>query len=334
MGSRYRMHEESAEVEEGVSEETNEANSAVRIEGGNVFVELDPDHPGFKDKEYRERRNEIAKIAIEWNKMTMQERRMKKIPNAPYSEREHAVWEAIMERMEPAQEKYACKQYLEYARKLELPKDRIPQLQEVSEKLEEITGFRQEPVGGLVHPKTFHTALANKVFLSTQYIRHSSNPFYTPEPDVVHELVGHTAMLAVEKWAELNMLFGQADIRTESEEAIKRLGTVYWFTMEFGVCKEGGDVKAIGPGLLSSYGEMEHACTGGAFCGKEDACVCEPNLEYRKYNFEEMETRPYDVTKYQPVLYLADSFEQMYEDISEFVIKWGTDEDPRKELHQ
>ena len=136
------MHEESAEVEEGVSEETNEANSAVRIEGGNVFVELDPDHPGFKDKEYRERRNEIAKIAIEWNKMTMQERRMKKIPNAPYSEREHAVWEAIMERMEPAQEKYACKQYLEYARKLELPKDRIPQLQEVSEKLQEITGFR------------------------------------------------------------------------------------------------------------------------------------------------------------------------------------------------
>ena len=93
------MHEEDAEVEEGVSEETNEANSAVRIEGGNVFVELDPDHPGFKDKEYRERRNEIAKIAIEWNKMTMQERRIKKIPNAPYSEREHAVWKAIMERV-------------------------------------------------------------------------------------------------------------------------------------------------------------------------------------------------------------------------------------------
>ena len=328
------MHEEFAEVGKGTSENTNEANSAVRIKGGNVFVELDPDHPGFKDKEYRERRNEIAKIAIEWNKMSMQERRAKKIPNAPYSEEEHGVWRAIMERMGGVQEKYACKEYLEYARKLKLPKDRIPQLQEVSEKLEKITGFRQEPVGGLVHPKTFHTALANKVFLSTQYIRHASNPFYTPEPDVVHELVGHTAMLAVEKWAELNILFGKADMRTKSEESIKRLGTVYWFTLEFGICREGNDIKAVGPGLLSSYGEMEHACTGGAFCGKEEACVCKPNVEYREYDFEEMETRAYDVTKYQPVLYLADSFEQMYNDISEFVTKWGTDDDSRKELHQ
>ena len=65
---------------EGVSEETDEANSAVKIVGGNVFVELDPDHPGFKDEGYRSRRNEIAKIALEWNEMSMDERRSKKDP--------------------------------------------------------------------------------------------------------------------------------------------------------------------------------------------------------------------------------------------------------------
>ena len=130
--SEYIMHGPS----EGVNEETDEANSAVKIVGGNVFVELDPDHPGFKDEGYRSRRNEIAKIALEWNEMSMDERRAKKIPHAPYSEDEDAVWAAIMERISPVHEKYACKQYRENAKKLGLPNDRIPQLQEVSETLE------------------------------------------------------------------------------------------------------------------------------------------------------------------------------------------------------
>jgi len=319
---------------EGVSEETDEANSAVKIVGGNVFVELDPDHPGFKDEGYRARRNEIAKIAMEWNKMSMEERRNTKIPHAPYSEDEDAVWAAIMERITPVHLKHACKPYLDNARKLGLPNDRIPQLQEVSETLEQMTGFRQEPVGGLVHPKTFHTALANKVFLSTQYIRHSSRPFYTPEPDVVHELVGHTAMLGVPEWAELNVLFGKADMRTESEASVARLGSVYWYIMEFGACRENGIVKSVGPGLLSSFGEMEHACSEGEGCGDNEACVCDPKIKYLEPNFEEMETRPYDVTKYQPVLYVWDSFEEMYEKTKEFVLNWGTDDDPRKDLHK
>ncbi len=320
--------------DEGISEHTDEANSAVKIVGGNVFVELDPDHPGFQDEGYRARRNEIAKIAMEWNDMSMEERRTTTIPHAPYSEDEDAVWAAIMERIKPVHEKYACRQYLDNARKLGLPDDKIPQLQKVSEKLQRMTGFRQEPVGGLVHPKTFHSALANKVFLSTQYIRHSSRPFYTPEPDVVHELVGHTAMLGVPEWAELNILFGETDMRTESEEAIKKLGTIYWFVLEFGACRENGEIKAVGPGLLSSFGEMEHACTAGDGCGTNEACVCSPKIEYRTPDFEEMETHPYDVTKYQPILYVWDSFEELYEKTREFAIQWGTDEDPRKELHQ
>ena len=77
--------------ETGVNEETDEANSAVRIVGGNDFEELDPDHPCFQDEGYRERRNEIAKIAIEGNEMAMAERRTQKIPEAPYSDEEHGV---------------------------------------------------------------------------------------------------------------------------------------------------------------------------------------------------------------------------------------------------
>ena len=79
---------------------------------------------------------------------------------------------------------------------------------------------------------------------------------------------------------------------------------------------------------------MEHACTAGAGCGTNEACVCDPKIEYRTPDFEEMETHPYDVTKYQPILYVWDSFEELYEKTKEFAIQWGTDEDPRKELHQ
>ena len=80
-------------------------------------------------------------------------------------------------------------------------------------------------------------------------------------------------------------------------------------------------MKSVGPGLLSSFGEMEHACASG-------------EVEYRKPNFEEMETLAYDVTKYQPILYVWDSFEELYEKTKEFVTYWGTDKDPRKDLHQ
>ena len=104
--------------------------------------------------------------------------------------------------------------------------------------------------------------------------------------------------------------------------------------LEFGACRENGVVKSVGPGLLSSFGEMEHACTEREGCGNNEACVCNPKVQYIAPDFEEMETRPYDVTKYQPVLYVWDSFEEMYEKTKEFALNWGTDKDPRKDLHQ
>src|SRR3712207_1467060 len=127
-----------------------------------------------------------------------------------------------------------------------MPRDRIPQLREVSEKVGAVSGFRLEPVAGLVEPRVFLESLAGGVFLSTQYIRHHSTPLYTPEPDVVHELLGHAVTLADERLAELNRLVGEAVRRTASAGALDRLARVYWFTIEFGVLRERGRVKAYG----------------------------------------------------------------------------------------
>lgn len=265
-----------------------------------AMVQLDPDHPGFRDPEYRARRNEIARIASEY-KTGMP------IPDAPYSDEEHLLWRIIRDALEPAHQKHACAEYLECVRKVDLPRDRIPQLREVSEKVEALSGFRLEPVAGLVQPRVFLESLANGVFLCTQYIRHHSTPHYTPEPDVVHEITGHAVTLASERLAELNRLVGEAVKRTRSAERMEQLARVYWFTIEFGVVWEDGKVKAYGTGLLSSAGEQQ--AMGSA--------------ELRPFDPEEMLRQEYDPTSYQPALFCADSFEAMHRTLREFVTSYS-----------
>src|SRR5207253_9257977 len=181
--------------------------------------------------------------------------------------------------------------------------ERIPQLREVNEKVQAISGFRLEPVAGLVQPRVFLENLADGVFLCTQYIRHHSTPIYTPEPDVVHEIVGHGVTLASGRLAELNRLFGQAVKLTTSSDALEKLSRVYWFTIEFGVLRENGSVKAYGTGLLSSAGELEEM---------HDA-------DLRPFDLDAASFQNYDPTHFQPVLFCADSFEAMYQTIKDYL---------------
>src|ERR1051325_2005797 len=216
----------------------------------NRIVQLSHDHPGFRDFAYRARRNRIAEIALAY-------RPGQPIPAAPYTNEEHQVWRAVWEALQPAHEQHACAEYRACVRQLELAPDRIPQLSEINRKVEPLSGFRLEPVAGLVEPRVFLESLASGTFLCTQYIRHHSTPLYTPEPDVAHEIIGHAITLASNKLAELNRLFGEAVKRTTSAAEMDQLARVYWFTIEFGVLRENGEVKAYGTGLLSSAGELE-----------------------------------------------------------------------------
>jgi phenylalanine-4-hydroxylase len=127
-------------------------------------------------------------------------------------------------------------EYLKAIEQLNFSEDRIPQLREVNERVQAISGFRLEPVAGLVQPRVFLENLADGVFLCTQYIRHHSTPLYTPEPDVVHEIVGHGVTLACPQLAELNRLFGEAIKRTTSADKLEQLSRVYWFTIELEYC--------------------------------------------------------------------------------------------------
>jgi phenylalanine-4-hydroxylase len=263
------------------------------------IVQLSPDHPGFRDVAYRARRNRIAEIALAY-------RPGQPIPEAPYTSEEHEVWRAVWQALEPAHEQHACAEYLACVRQLSLAPDRIPQLSEINQKVEALSGFRLEPVAGLVEPRVFLESLASGTFLCTQYIRHHSTPLYTPEPDVVHEIVGHAVTLASQRFAELNRLFGRAVKRTSALEALNRLSRVYWFTIEFGVLREDGSVKAYGTGLVSSAGELQAM----------------HNAELLPLDLEAASRHEYDPTHFQPALFCAESFDAMYDSLREFLIAW------------
>ena len=263
------------------------------------IVDLDPDHPGFRDREYRARRNAIADIAMSY-------RPGQPIPHAPYTELEHSVWQTIWDALGPAHRAHACAEYLDCLEKLNFDTDRIPQLDEVSRKVEALSGFRLEPVAGLVEPRIFLESLARGVFLCTQYIRHHSTPLYTPEPDVAHELIGHAVTLASPRLAAINRLFGEAVSRTKSADQLDRLARVYWFTIEFGVLLENRQLKAYGTGLLSSAGELAEM----------------NKAQLRPLDVEAAANHVYDPTHYQSILFYAGSFNEMEQSLRDFLTRW------------
>jgi phenylalanine-4-hydroxylase len=267
------------------------------MQGGNQvaasdLVRLDPDHPGFRDPAYRARRNSIARVAMEY-------REGDPVPAVEYTEDEQGVWRTVWEHLAPLHQRYACREYRECSALIALDRERIPQLADVNRALALTTGFAMKPVAGLVSDRTFLGHLGRGVFLATQYIRHASRPLYTPEPDVVHELVGHAATFCHPRFARLNRLFGRAAAEaehTDDDERLARISRLYWYTLEFGVCREGEALKVCGAGLLSSFGEL------GRF---------ETQAELRAFDPDAIASTPYDPTDYQKLLFVADSFEEL-----------------------
>jgi phenylalanine-4-hydroxylase len=283
-------------------EEAQLYSPVTKGDDGRVVVHLGQDHPGFNDPSYRDRRNAIASASMDWHPGDP-------VPVIAYTDAENEVWRTVCAELPPKHAKYACRAYCDAVAALGLPTDRIPQLTEVSAGLRELTGWSYAPAPGLVPLRQFLGSLGEKVFHSTQYIRHGAEPLYTPEPDLVHEVIGHANTLAHPGFAAVNEQAGLAAQRIETDEALQFLADVFWFSMEFGVLYEGGELRAYGAGVLSSYGEIEEF----------------RDMEIRPIDFLEMGTVEYDITKYQKVLFAADSFGHMVEAVGGFFASFDDD---------
>jgi phenylalanine-4-hydroxylase len=254
------------------------------------------DHPGVTDPAYRARRNELAGLAEAW-------RAGQPLPEPDYLDAEQEVWVTVMQALTDRHERSACRAYLEGKQALGLPSDRVPQLSEVTARLEPIAGFRYQPVSGLAPLRDFYGSFSRGVFWSTQYLRHPSVPLYTPEPDLIHEVVGHANQLASPGYADLYRLFGAAVERSESDESLRFLSHVFWYTMEFGVIREGGEWKAFGAGILSSVGETDSF----------------DRADIRPVDWLSMGLADYDITRFQPILYSWPSQAAFEDELSHFL---------------
>jgi phenylalanine-4-hydroxylase len=256
-------------------------------EDGTVEVHLADSHPGLHDPAYRARRSHIAAAAINAPAGT--------VPVIDYTEDEHRIWRLCQEQLAPKHEKYAHSEFLAAKHRLRLPTDHVPQLDHVSARLRPLTGWDYRAAPGLVPLREFYADLGARTFNSTQYLRHGSEPLYTPEPDIIHEVIGHGNQLASPRFARLTEAAGRASLRLETEDAMKFVADVFWFSMEFGVIKEHGEVKAYGAGILSSFGEMDEF----------------GHMEHRGLDLADMGTLAYDITEYQPVLFCAESLDEL-----------------------
>jgi len=269
--------------------------SPVTAEDGEVTVHLAHDHPGANDPAYRSRRNEIAAAALAW-------RPGRPPPRIDYTEAEQNVWRTVCRELRPKYRRYAIREFREAVEQVALPTDRVPGLDEVSARVAPLSGWRYVPAAGLVPLREFYGSLERRVFHSTQYVRHPGVPLYTPEPDIVHEVIGHGHLLATPTFGELHRLAGVATNRLTDEDNVRFLSKVFWFSLEFGVVVEDGVLRAYGAGILSSYGEIEE------FRG----------MEHRRLDLSEMGTADYDITAYQPVLYRAESIDEIVEVVGGF----------------
>ena len=224
------------------------------------------------------------------------------IPTYEYTEKEHETWELVSEVLIRLQDCYACRAYLEGREGLSLPTDHIPQLNEVSAIMERATGFMLAPVGGLLDKAEFLPMLSERVMRCTPYLRHPSYPFFTPEPDILHELRGHAPMFMHEPFVELSVGIGQAAaaaVEAGDEALLDTIGLFYWYTVEYGLIKEDGELKVFGAGSNGGIQDLLRAM--------------DPTVEKRPFSLEAIRSLTIDYDAPQELFFVAESYEQVTE---------------------
>lgn len=236
-----------------------------------------------------------------------------------YTEANHEAWRKLYARMGDRWQRYANKRFLQGIDNLCLDPARVPRLEDVNRFMAPLTGFRAKPVSGYVPAYLFFDCLRNREFPTTITIRDQALLDYLPEPDIFHDIAGHVPMHTDKAFADALVRFGDC-ARTAAEivgnisdpdEQVRRVTSIFkalarffWFTIEFGLMRENGEIKAYGSGLLSSYGELEHSVTS-------------PEVQRYPMQLEWVINQYFEIDHYQPLLFVVDSFEHLFDLVGE-----------------
>ena len=248
-------------------------------------------------------------------------------PYELYSEENHQTWRQLFARMGDRWQRYANQKYLRGLETLFMDHDHVPRFEDVNRFMQALTGFRTRPVSGYVPSYLFFDCLRRREFPTTVTIRGSQALEYLPEPDIFHDIAGHVPMHTDRAFADALVRFGECAVTAarlasaipDEGERLRRLTSniramsrFFWFTVEFGLMRErpggsgagAGALKVYGSGLLSSYGEIAHA-------------IDAPEVQRYPFQIEWVVNQSFEIDHYQPLLFIVDSFEHLYQLVDE-----------------
>ena len=214
-----------------------------------------------------------------------------------WNDTENETWAKLVARQAEIIKGKASDQFMEGLRILDFPKDKVPQIPDINTKLDECTGWGVAPVPALIQPKEFFTLLSNKRFPAATFIRIPEEMDYLQEPDIFHEVYGHTPLLTNQAYADFMQKFGELALKADPKDR-RRLFRLFWFTIEFGLLKTEDGFKAYGGGILSSIGETQYA-------------VSNDNEKVRFDVLEALRT-PYRIDIMQPLYFYLNDFDELF----------------------
>jgi len=253
----------------------------------------------------------MGAVGIEGGKLTAAAPYLIEQDWAAYTPEQNAIWSELVAQRMPQLEQHASEVYLDGFHKIGLKQEVLPNLREVSKRLQPLTGWQSTPVSGFLPADAFFEMLAARMFPTTTWIRSRESMGYTPEPDIFHDVFGHVPMHAHPVFGNFLEHYGKVCAALTNQEDLERMGRLFWFTVEFGVIRERGEIKVYGSGLISSHGECTQVIARGA------------GLEILDFDLDKVLDTVVDVSKMQPVLYAIESYDQIYEATKEAESRLG-----------
>jgi phenylalanine-4-hydroxylase len=267
-------------------------------------LELEPGHPGLGDEGYVRRRKELFALC--------RRHRLENLgpPIINYVPEETRIWREVSPKLDELHQRHASQIYLSAKRELAITRDEIPQLRHMSDRLRRETDMHLVPAEGALPYRTFYDYIGRRGFAVTQFIRHGSHPEFTPEPDMIHDCLGHVPPLMNRDYAELLVLIGKAVSATGQGDQVLALKRFSWFSIEFGLIREAGEVKVFGAGILSSTGEIPYS-------------LFSPEVTRRPFETDVVIATDYDPSRMQDQLFIAPSLPFLRRELEALVRRFG-----------